>query len=190
MKTEEITLILTELFNYEAIAHETQDTWQVESEGFRLLVILSEDRSWLRLLTPIAPAAEAQAFFGQLLEANFESTGEIRYALGQNVLWGAFYHRLESLTKEDLINAIASSMALAQKGLSDSFGQLIEERIRQIIRAAKLQNQSLETTLQTLERFYQEGMLGGLDQEPQEREEFLAAWKYQLKRLWSEVEVN
>jgi hypothetical protein len=34
---------------------------------------------------------------------------------------------------------------------------------------------------------YEEGMLGGLEQPPQERQQFLAAWQYQLERLWSEV---
>ncbi|AFZ35715.1 hypothetical protein Sta7437_2166 [Stanieria cyanosphaera PCC 7437] len=190
MKIEEISVILAQLFNSDAIAHNDEDTWQVKSDRLNLLVILSENHSWLRLLTPIAPVSEAQVMFEQLLTANFESTGEVRYAIGQNVLWGVFYHRLESLTSEDLQSAITSLGTMAEAGLSESFQDLIEGRIRQIIYAAKLQNQSLETTLQTLERFYQEGMLGGLNQKPEEREQFLGAWKYQLKRLWSEVDAN
>lgn len=188
MKLEEINVILAQLFNSHDIVHDNEDTWQIKSDRFSLLVILSEDHSWLRLLTPIAPVTEAQGMLEQLLTTNFESTGEVRYAIGQNVLWGVFYHRFESLTPEDLQSAITSLETLAEAGLSESFQELIEERIRQIIYAAKLQNQSLETTLQTLERFYQEGMLGGLNQKPEEREQFLAAWKYQLKRLWSEVD--
>ncbi|BAU65037.1 hypothetical protein STA3757_24160 [Stanieria sp. NIES-3757] len=190
MKLKEITIILAQLFNSDDIVHNDEDTWQIKSDRLSLLVILSEDHSWLRLLTPIAPVTEAQGMLEQLLTANFESTGEVRYAIGQNVLWGVFYHRLDSLTPEDLQSAITSLETLAEAGLSESFQELIEERIRQIIYAAKLQNQSLETTLQTLERFYQEGMLGGLNQKPEEREQFLAAWKYQLKRLWSEVDAS
>ncbi|MBE9171517.1 CesT family type III secretion system chaperone [Pleurocapsales cyanobacterium LEGE 06147] len=190
MKVEEITTNLNQLFGSDSIKHQTADTWEIEKTNLRLLVILSENHSWLRILVPIARAIEARALLPQLLEANFAATGEVRYALEQNVVWGVFHHRLASLTQEDFQEAITSLIALAEKGLSELFNQLIEQRIRQIIQAAKLQGQSLETTLQTLERMYQEGMLGGLDQDPQEREQFLAAWQYQLERLWSEVEIS
>ncbi|NER82258.1 MAG: hypothetical protein F6K42_22385, partial [Leptolyngbya sp. SIO1D8] len=31
------------------------DAWQVETDEFRLLVLLSADQSWLRLLAPLVP---------------------------------------------------------------------------------------------------------------------------------------
>ena len=86
-------------------------------------------------------------------------------------------------------SAIASLVSLVEKGLSSSFNQLIEKQIIQIVKAAKAQGQSLESTYQTIDRFYQEGVMGGVDQDPEQREQFLAAWKAQLERLWSEVEV-
>ncbi|MGL5793110.1 MAG: hypothetical protein ACRC06_01655, partial [Waterburya sp.] len=111
------------------------------------------------------------------------------YAINQEVLWGVFHHRLESLTVEDLERAIASLQNLVNKGLSQPFNQLIEKQIIQIVKAAKSQGQSLESTYQTIDRFYQEGIMGGVDQDPAQREQFLAAWKAQLERLWSQVEV-
>ena len=188
MKTEEITPILNQIFTIGKIEQESNDTWQIKQDNLRLLVILSEDHSWLRILVPIVSASEAQPFLSQLLAANFEATQEVRYAIEQNVLWGVFFHRLDSLMADDFCSAIALLISLKEKGLADSFQQLIEQRIRQIVKAAKLQGQSLEATFKTLERYYQEGMLGGIDQKPQEREQFLAAWKYQLERFWSEVE--
>lgn len=190
MEVEEITTNLSQLFGGDSVKHQTTDTWEIEKTNLQLLVILSENHSWLRILVPIATAIEARALLSQLLEANFAATGEVRYALEQNVVWGVFYHRLASLTREDFQEAIASLVNLAEKGLSELFNQSIEQRIRQIIQAAKLQGQSLEATLQTLKRMYQEGMLGGLDQNPQEREQFLSAWQYQLERLWPEVEIS
>ncbi len=67
------------------------------------------------------------------------------------------------------------------------FNQLVESRIRQIIEAAKQQGQSLEATLQNLDRFYEEGILGDLEQGADSREQVLAAWRRQLERLWPEV---
>ena len=189
MKTAEISTILERLFNSEDINHDAEEAWQVKNSQIHLLVILSEDGSWLRLLSPIATASEAQSLLPQLLEDNFDTTLEVRYALNQNVLWGVYHHRLASLTAEDLESAIASIVTLVEKGLSPSFNQLIEKQIVQIVKAAKAQGQSLESTYQTIDRFYQEGVMGGVDQNPAQREQFLAAWKAQLERLWSTVEV-
>lgn len=189
MKITEISSVLEQLFNPETIKHDVDEAWQIKNEQVHLLVILSEDKTWLRLLTPIAAASEAQSLLPQLLEDNFDLTQEVRYATNQGVLWGVYHHRLATLVAEDLENAIASLQSLVNKGLSSSFNQLIEKQIIQIVKAAKAQGQSLEATYQTIDRFYQEGVMGGVDQDPAQREQFLAAWKMQLERLWSEVEV-
>jgi hypothetical protein len=188
MKPEEIADQLTELFGAAAVLTAEPGAWQVEIPEGRLLVLLSQDQSWLRILIPIAPAQEAQAFLEQLLTANFDETQETRYALSQNVLWGVFQHNSKTLDPEDLSAAVARLISLRQRGLTSSFNQLVDGRIREIIRVAKQQGQSLEATLQTLDRFYREGLMGDLDQGSESREQVLATWQRQLERLWSEVE--
>ncbi len=188
MKPEEITTILTDIFGDNAVERKSFDCWQVSTDRLRLLVILSQDASWLRLLVPIVPAKDAQPFLQQILEANFESTQQLRYASNQGVLWAVYCHTIETLTDSDFKSAIASAVSLRDKGLSEFFNSIIEGRIREIIKAAKSQKQSLEVTLKSIERLYREGMLGGLEQVPEERDKFIAAWQYQLQRLWSEVE--
>jgi len=186
MQSQDITSILTEYFGKSNIQMPSSDTWQVETPQMRLLAILSEDSAWLRLLVPIAPTQEVESFLEQFLEANFDLTQDVRYALHQEVLWGVFQHSCKTLTAEDLKNAIAQLVFLKEKGLNQAFQSLVENRIRQIVQAAKAQGQTLEATLQNLDRLYEEGMLGGLQQDPQERKQFLAAWQYQLERLWNE----
>lgn len=187
MTPETVTRTLSELFAPEVVAHPNPESWQVETPDLRLLVLLSEDRSWLRILLPIAPVQEAQPFFEQLLESNFDRTQEVRYGISQGMLWGVFQHAFDSLIEEDFRNAIARLASLKATGLNESFNQLVEQRMLQIIQAAKQQGQTLETTLQNLERFYAEGMLGGVEQAPQEREQFLAAWRARLTELWDRV---
>ncbi|MBE9176965.1 hypothetical protein IQ268_00040 [Oculatella sp. LEGE 06141] len=187
MTPEDITDALTRLFG--ATAQPTgADAWQVEEGNLRLLILLSEDQSWLRALVTIAPAQEAAPYLEQLLEANFDDTQETRYAISQGIVWGVFQHDRNSLTTTDFERAIARLTTMQQTGLDHSFNKLAEEQIRQIIAVAKQQGQSLEATMQTLDRFYQEGVMGGMDQDPQQRDEFLAAWRYQLQRLWNEAE--
>ena len=189
MKPEEITTTLNEVFPTEVVQNPSSDSWQVDTPKLRLLVILSEDKSWLRSLIPIAPAQEASPFLAQILDANFDLTQEVRYAMSQGVLWGVFQHSRESLTQKDFKEAIARLISLKEKGLSDYFNQLVDQRITQIIQAAKLQGQTLEETMQTLDRFYEEGLLGGLEQSPQERERVLAAWRRRLENLWSSTTI-
>lgn len=188
MTPSQIADTLKELFSEASVNSIPPSSWQIETPDFRLLVLLSDDENWLRILLPIMPVSEAQPFLEQFLEANFDETQEVRYALQQGILWGVFQHNCNSLTLEDFGNAIAQLMSLYETGLDNVFNRLIERRIRQIVIAAKQQNQSLEATLQNLERFYAEGLLGEIDQTAQAREEVLAAWRYQLQRLWNEVD--
>ncbi|HEY9861792.1 MAG TPA: hypothetical protein V6D16_20000 [Candidatus Obscuribacterales bacterium] len=187
MTPDDITNALTQRFGATAQRLEPE-AWQIETTKFRILVLLSQDHTWLRVLVPIAPAQEAQALIDHLLAANFDATQETRYALHQDVLWGVFQHRLESLVPTDFEAAIERLESLHEQGLSKAFNDFVEVRIRQIIQVAKLQGQSLESTLQTLNHFYEEGLMGNLAQSATSREEVLAAWRRQLERLWSEVQ--
>ena len=187
MTPEEIAGTLTELFSAEVVTSIAPGSWQVETPDFRLLVLLSEDNTWLRVLLPIMPLQEAAAFLTQFLEANFDDTQETRYAIYDGVVWGVFQHNSGTLTNADFANAIARLISLYQAGVSDVFNSLVETRIREIIQAAKQQGQSLEATMQNLDRFYAEGLLGDIDQNPQGRSQVLAAWQRQLERLWVEM---
>ncbi|GAB4230464.1 MAG: hypothetical protein Kow00121_59240 [Elainellaceae cyanobacterium] len=185
MTPEEITTVLTESFG-DAVQVNLPDSWQVELDNLRLLILLSEDQSWLRSLVTIAPVQEAMPFLQQLLEANFDETQETRYAIFQDIVWGVFQHSRETLTRRDFQAAIARLMTLQQNGLSSAFSSLAETQIRQIVQAAKLQGQSLEQTMQTLDRLYEEGVMGGISMDAGQRSQVLGAWRYQLERLWDE----
>jgi hypothetical protein len=186
MTPSDLSIELRQLFGATALQL-ASGSWQVDTPDFRLLVLLSDDESWLRLLVAIAPAKDAQPFFEQLLEANFDETQDVRYALQQDVLWAVFQHSLASLAIADLQTAIQRLIDLRLKGLDDCFNRLIENRVRQIIRVSKQQGNSLEATLQTLDRFYEEGLMGDMSADTQARADTLAAWRYQLERLWHEV---
>jgi hypothetical protein len=189
MTPHDLSIGLVDLFATTAVEL-APGSWQVDTDDFRLLVLLSDDRSWLRILIPIAPAQDAQPFFEQLLEANFDRTQDVRYALQQDVLWAVFQHSLDGLTSADFQAVVKRLIDLRRQGLDECFNRLIESRVRKIIRVSKQQGQSLEATLQTLDRFYQEGLMGDMGASTQAREDTLAAWRYQLERLWHEAEEN
>jgi hypothetical protein len=160
------------------------DAFEVKTADFQLLVLLSPDHSWLRLLVPIGPASEAEPFWEQLLEANFDQTQAARYALHDNVLWVTLQQDFDSLTQPNLDEGITTLLTLKEAGLTPLFNSLIEKQISLIITVSKRQGKTLAETMQTLDRFYAEGMLGGLNQTSGDRESTLAAWRFQLERLW------
>ncbi|PSB17168.1 hypothetical protein C7B76_10450 [filamentous cyanobacterium CCP2] len=182
MIAQEITNVLSDLFKESVQMKE--EAWQVEIDNLRLLVLLSDDKSWLRSLVTIAPMQDALPFMQQFLEANFDETQETRYAFFQGLLWGVYQHNRETLTPEDFRSAIVRLVTLQQQGLSGVFSILAETQIRQIVQVAKQQGQTLEATLQTLDRLYEEGVMGDMSLGAEQREKVLGAWRYQLERLW------
>jgi hypothetical protein len=187
MTPQDLSNALTERFA-DAVQQLAPNSFQIETPAFRLLVLLSEDRSWVRALLPIAPVQDAMPFVEELLEANFDLTQETRYAFQQGVLWVVFQHSLQGLALTDFQAALDRLLILKQQGIDALFERLIEKRIRQIVQLSKRQGQSLEATLQTLERFYQEGLMGDLEMSSQSRSNTMEAWRRQLERLWNEVE--
>lgn len=186
MTPDEISQKLTSLFG-NTVTELEPGSWQVEESDFRLLVLLSEDHSWVRGLVPIASVQDAQPYLEQLLEANFDDTQQTWYALQEGALWAVFHHRCESLTPADFESAIQQLQHLRYQGLDACFNRLVETRIRLIIQAAKLSGQSLEATMQTLDRFYQEGVMGEIDAGNEQQQQTLMAWRRQLERLWNET---
>jgi len=187
MTPEDINEVLDELFG-DQIAEVSTGSWKIDRDNLRLLVLLSDDQSWVMGLAPMAPVQEAKPFFEDLLEANFEFSQETRYAIHQGVIWVVYRHQLENLTPEIFAEAIGRLTRLQEDGLTPYYQAQLERQLRMIVEVSKAQGQTLESTLQTLHRFYEEGMMGELSQNAQEREKVLAAWKQQLERLWPEVE--
>jgi hypothetical protein len=185
MTPEEITTATTEIFGKE-LEKPDESSWQLQTESFTVLFLLSSDKSWLRVLIPIVTVREAESLLPAILAANFDETQACRYGIHQDAVWGVFQHRLDSLTREDFDHNVTTLLDLALKGLSPFFDRLIEGRIRQVIKASKLQGQSLESTMQTLDRFYAEGIMGEMEAGSEAREVTIAAWRRQLERLWSE----
>lgn len=149
-------------------------------------MLTSTERDWLRAMTPIAPQAEAMPLAALLLEANFDRTREVRYAFQNGLLWAMYQHRFSTLTTEDLSLAVEQLHQLHTSRLTQVFDDLIGAKLQQIVVALKAQDQSLEEALQLLERLYEEGVLGTLEDNREDREVTLAVWRHKLTRLWQD----
>jgi hypothetical protein len=186
MNIPELQSVLTQKFG-DSFSILAEESYQIDTPEFRMLVIFADELTWLRILIPISPAADAMSFLEELLSANFDTTLDLRYALHQNVLWGVFQHSVAGLTADDFSQTIDRLIDLKQQGVDRVFHEFVTKRVREIIAIAKQRGDTLDQTIQTLDRFYAEGVMGDLGSSESVRQEMMSAWRAQLTRLWEEA---
>ncbi|WP_310482192.1 hypothetical protein [Chamaesiphon sp. VAR_48_metabat_403] len=182
MNSADISSFLTNRFG-NALKIVDGDSYQIDTPDYRLLIILSAQHSWVRMLVPIAPAAEAMTFVEEFLSANFDATLETRYAMNQGVLWGVWQHSVTGLTTEDFTTAIDRCIDLKRVGIDRAFQDFATKQVKAIVSIAKQRGDTLEQTMQTLNRFYAEGVMGDIGATEDVRNEMMTAWQSQLERL-------
>jgi hypothetical protein len=182
---EDIQIVLTSRFG-SGLKIADPDSYQVDTPDYRLLVIFSAQQSWVRVLVPIAPAAEAMTFVEEFLAANFDATLETRYAISQGALWGVWQHSMTGLVRADFSAAIDRLIDLKRVGIDQAFQSFATKQVQAIVTIAKQRGDTLAQTMQTLDRFYSEGILGDLGTSEDIRQEMMSAWQQQLERLWNQ----
>lgn len=78
-------------------------------------VIVDERANRMRILVPISSAeGVTEAEMMRLLQANFDSALDARYAVANGRLWSTFIHPLAELQTDQLISGVAQTVTLAQ----------------------------------------------------------------------------
>lgn len=95
---------------------------QPQGPGFQLtvsdvpmLVITDISADRMRAMIPIRSAeALSDDDLRRMMQANFDSTLDARYAIANGTLWAAFIHPLSSLEKDQLISGLAQTVNIAK----------------------------------------------------------------------------
>ncbi|EEE37962.1 hypothetical protein RKLH11_1801 [Rhodobacteraceae bacterium KLH11] len=95
---------------------------QPRGPGFELtvsdvpvLVITDANADRMRAMVPIRSAAElSQDDLQRMMQANFDSALDARYAIANGTLWAAFIHPLSPLEKDQLISGLAQTVNIAK----------------------------------------------------------------------------
>ena len=92
-----------------------------------LRIVYDERADRMRIITPIIPVAVLpDGLLLRMLQANFDSALDSRYAIGSGTVWSSFVHRLSSLTDEDFISGISQTVVAANTfGSSFSSGAVV-----------------------------------------------------------------
>lgn len=101
--------------------------WRLVLDGRAVMIITDEAADRLRILTPVT-AAEAltEDNLRRVMQANFDSALDARYAIAKGTLWSTFIHPLRSLDDESLLLGLGQVVNLANTfGSSYSSGILL-----------------------------------------------------------------
>ncbi len=121
--------------------------WELTLEGIALKVITDERADRMRIIAPIVKTDDLnKEELYRLLQANFDSALDARYAIAQGIVWGTFLHPLSTLDSEDFIlgmgqtvNIVSSYGGTYSSGLfvfrggdSDKLQVELMERLRRL----------------------------------------------------------
>ncbi|MBP7951852.1 MAG: hypothetical protein KAZ17_00035 [Sphingorhabdus sp.] len=92
--------------------------WRVEL-GERMAIIITDPLAErMRIMVPIVEADTLdEPALRRVMQANFDSALDARYAIAQGVIWGTFIHPLTTLTEKDFLSGLAQTFKVA-----DNFG--------------------------------------------------------------------
>lgn len=102
----------------DAEAERNGNNWQFTIDERMLIVVTDTNAGRMRIITPIAESgALPPEALERLMQANFDTALDARYAVGQGLVWSVFIHPLDSLTTRDFASGV-----LQTKSLADTFG--------------------------------------------------------------------
>ena len=97
----------------------SKNQWQFTLKKRALVVVIDEGADRLRVMTPILESKLLdQALLLRLLQANFDSALDARYAIAQDLVWGTFIHPLRELTPRFFLSGVGQVINVAE-----SFGK-------------------------------------------------------------------
>lgn len=94
------------------------NNWELSIDEAQILVVTDAVNNRMRIITPIAMADSVPPDgMLRLLQANFDTALDARYAIAQGLVWGTFIHPLDTLGTRDFASGL-----LQTKSLSDTYG--------------------------------------------------------------------
>ena len=101
--------------------------WRFSLAKQSVTIITDERADRMRIIIPVAELDGLdEAQLQRLMQANFDSALDARYAIAQKILWSVFIHPLGSLQEKQFLSGVGQVINLAQSfGKSYSSGELL-----------------------------------------------------------------
>ncbi len=89
--------------------------WQLTINDVKVLIVTDEAADRMRAITPVLKTEEmTPEDIKRVLQANFDTALDARYAIANDILWSAFIHPLKPLEKDQFISGLGQVVNLAQ----------------------------------------------------------------------------
>ena len=90
------------------------NVWRFKVEKVPVIIVTDEKNNRMRILVGIRNAKEmTEEEVMRVMQANFDSALDARYAIARDILWSAFIHPLRTLHTKQFIAAIGQTVNLA-----------------------------------------------------------------------------
>ncbi len=97
------------------VARQNQGQWRFVVEKVPVFVIADAMNDRMRVLVGIAKTEDLpEALYQRLMQANFDTTLDARYAVAKGVVWGAYLHPLKALTDRLFLSGVGQTVNLAR----------------------------------------------------------------------------
>lgn len=97
------------------VARQNQGQWRFVVEKVPVFVIADAVNDRMRVLVGITKTeGMPDAVYQRLMQANFDTTLDARYAVAKGVIWGAYLHPLKSLTDRLFLSGVGQTVNLAR----------------------------------------------------------------------------
>ena len=95
-------------------AQQSGSAWQFMVDGFETVLVYDIDADRMRVMIPINDAdALPPEELVRLMQANFDSALDARYAIANDLLWGVFIHPLSALTDMEFLLGVGQTVNVA-----------------------------------------------------------------------------
>ena len=82
--------------------------WQFSVGDVSMMCVTDEIHNRMRIISPIKEMkAVTSEELNKAMEANFHSALDMRYAISDEIIWSAFIHPLQELSKDQVIDAVS-----------------------------------------------------------------------------------
>lgn len=84
-------------------------------EDIPVLIVMAPGADRMRAMVPIASVEDVSAEeMSRMMQANFDTALDARYAVAQGRVWGVFIHPLSPLEREQLLSGLVQTVNLAR----------------------------------------------------------------------------
>ncbi|WP_299351618.1 type III secretion system chaperone [uncultured Shimia sp.] len=91
------------------------DMFELRISGQHVIVVIDRVADRMRVMAPIREADGIEADeMRRMMQANFDSALDARYALANGVLWSTYIHPLSPLERDQFIEGVAQTVNAAQ----------------------------------------------------------------------------